>query len=149
MLRVDEELPAGLSARAEAALVEAARTSVAGADVLLVSDYAKGTLTPAVTAALFEAARAKGIPALVDPKGRDYSRYRGATVVTPNRRELETVTGETARDLPDVARLGERLRDDLGPRGAPRQAVRGGDAAPRALPGRRGASRRGRARCST
>ena len=114
MLRVDEELPAGLSPAAEAALVAAARTAVAAADVLLVSDYAKGTLTPAVTAALFEAARAKGIPALVDPKGRDYGRYRGATVVTPNRRELETVTGGTARDLPAVARLGERLRDDLG-----------------------------------
>ncbi|MEI7770267.1 MAG: glutamate synthase large subunit [Chloroflexales bacterium] len=49
---------------------------------------------------------AKGIPALVDPKGRDYSRYRGATVVTPNRKDLETVTGETARDLSAVARLG-------------------------------------------
>jgi len=114
MLRVDEEVPAGLSAAAEAALVAAGRTSVAAADVLLVSDYAKGTLTPAVMAALFEAARAKGIPALVDPKGKDYSRYRGATVVTPNRKELETVTGETARDLPAVARLGAKLRDDLG-----------------------------------
>jgi D-beta-D-heptose 7-phosphate kinase/D-beta-D-heptose 1-phosphate adenosyltransferase len=49
----------------------------------------------------------------VDPKGRDYSRYRGATVVTPNRRELETVTGEAARDLASVARLGARLRDEL------------------------------------
>ncbi len=114
MLRVDEELPAGLSASAEAALVAAARTAVAAADVLLVSDYAKGTLTPAVMTALFEAARAKGIPALVDPKGRDYARYRGATVVTPNRKELETVTGETARDLPAVARLGAKLRDELG-----------------------------------
>jgi D-beta-D-heptose 7-phosphate kinase/D-beta-D-heptose 1-phosphate adenosyltransferase len=114
MLRVDEEVPAGLSAAAEAALVAAARTSVAAADVLLVSDYAKGTLTPAVMAALFEAARAKGIPALVDPKGKDYSRYRGATVVTPNRKELETVTGATARDLPAVARLGAKLRDELG-----------------------------------
>ena len=113
MLRVDEELPAGLSSDAESALVSAARAAVARADVLVVSDYAKGTLTPKVTAALFEAARAKGIPALVDPKGRDYARYRGATVVTPNRRELETVTGETARDLAAVARLGERLRDEL------------------------------------
>lgn len=113
MLRVDEELPAGLSAAAEAALVASAREAVAGADVLLVSDYAKGTLTPAVTSALLGAARAKGIPALVDPKGRDYGRYRGATLVTPNRRELEAVTGETARDLPAVVRLGERLRDDL------------------------------------
>jgi D-beta-D-heptose 7-phosphate kinase/D-beta-D-heptose 1-phosphate adenosyltransferase len=114
MLRVDEELPAGLSAGAEAALVAAARDAIAASDVLLVSDYAKGTLTPAVLTALFGAARAKGIPALVDPKGRDYERYRGATVVTPNRRELETATGETARDLPAVALLGAKLRDGLG-----------------------------------
>ncbi len=113
MHRVDEELPAGLSEPSEAALVAAARDAVSRADVLLVSDYAKGTLTPAVMSALLGAARAKGIPALVDPKGRDYARYRGATVVTPNRRELETVTGETARDLAAVVRLGEKLRDDL------------------------------------
>jgi len=114
MLRVDEELASSLSPSAERELLAAARRAVDAADVLLLSDYAKGTLTPALMAALLEAARAKGIPALVDPKGRDYARYRGATVVTPNRKELETVTGESARDLPAVARLGARLRDELG-----------------------------------
>ena len=64
--------------------------------------------------ALLAAARRKGIPALVDPKGRDYARYRGATVVTPNRRELETVTGQSARDAGTVASLGEALREELG-----------------------------------
>jgi D-beta-D-heptose 7-phosphate kinase/D-beta-D-heptose 1-phosphate adenosyltransferase len=114
MLRVDEELASVLSPSAERALLGAARGAVDAADVLLLSDYAKGTLTPALTSALLEAARAKGIPALVDPKGRDYARYRGATVVTPNRKELEMVTGESARDLQAVARLGTRLRDELG-----------------------------------
>jgi D-beta-D-heptose 7-phosphate kinase/D-beta-D-heptose 1-phosphate adenosyltransferase len=114
ILRVDEELPAGLSPKAESELTKAALAAVEEADVLLVSDYAKGTLTPALVAAVLRAARARGIPALVDPKGRDYSAYRGATALTPNRRELETVTGETARDLAAVAELGERLRSDLG-----------------------------------
>jgi D-beta-D-heptose 7-phosphate kinase/D-beta-D-heptose 1-phosphate adenosyltransferase len=114
LLRVDEEVASALSPSAEGALVAAARQAVNAADVLLLSDYAKGTLTPAFTSALLEAARAKGIPALVDPKGRDYARYRGATVVTPNRRELEAVAGESARDLQTVARLGTRLRDELG-----------------------------------
>lgn len=114
ILRVDEELPAGLSPKAEKELTAAALAAVEKADVLLVSDYAKGTLTPALLQAVLTAARARGIPALVDPKGRDYSRYRGATALTPNRKELETVTGETARDLAAVASLGEHLRNDLG-----------------------------------
>ncbi|HQR47485.1 MAG TPA: D-glycero-beta-D-manno-heptose 1-phosphate adenylyltransferase, partial [Thermoanaerobaculia bacterium] len=113
MLRVDQELAAGLSPEAEADLLAAALRAVEEADVLLLSDYAKGTLTPKITSAVLGAARRKGIPALVDPKGRDYGRYRGAAMVTPNRRELEAVAGEPARDLGAVAALGERLRRDL------------------------------------
>jgi D-beta-D-heptose 7-phosphate kinase/D-beta-D-heptose 1-phosphate adenosyltransferase len=113
MLRVDQEIPAGLSPEAEGELQAAALRAVEEADVLLLSDYAKGTLTPALTSALLAAARRKGIPALVDPKGRDYGRYRGATIVTPNRKELEAVSGEAAHDLDAVAALGERLRAEL------------------------------------
>ena len=113
MLRVDQEIAAGLSPDAERELLGAALRAVVEADVLLLSDYAKGTLTPAITSELIAAARKKGIPALVDPKGRDYDRYRGATMVTPNRKELETVSGEAARDVAAVARLGERLRERL------------------------------------
>ena len=114
ILRVDQEIAAGLSHRAESQLLDAAMAAVERADVLLVSDYAKGTLTIKILATLLEAARRRGIPALVDPKGRDYSRYRGASVVTPNRKELETVTGESARDFPAVAVQGEKLRQELG-----------------------------------
>ena len=113
LLRVDEEVASGLSSETERALLSAGLAAVRDADVLLVSDYAKGTLTPRLCSALLAAAREKGIPALVDPKGRDYARYRGATLVTPNRKELETVTGELARDPAAVARLGARLRDEL------------------------------------
>lgn len=113
LLRVDQEIAAGLSPAAEAALFGAALEAVAVADVLLLSDYAKGTLTPRLLASLLSAARAKGIPALVDPKGRDYAKYRGATLVTPNRKELETVAGREARDLSTVAALGAELRDAL------------------------------------
>jgi D-beta-D-heptose 7-phosphate kinase/D-beta-D-heptose 1-phosphate adenosyltransferase len=113
LLRIDEEIAAGLSADAERNLLAAGLRAVEEADVLLVSDYAKGTLTSALLGGLLAAARRKGIPALVDPKGRDYGRYRGATLVTPNRKELETVTGESARDASAVAVLGARLRDGL------------------------------------
>jgi D-beta-D-heptose 7-phosphate kinase/D-beta-D-heptose 1-phosphate adenosyltransferase len=114
ILRVDQEIAAGLSPGAEEALLGAALEALSEAQVLLVSDYAKGTLTPELLGRLLAEARRRGIPALVDPKGRDYERYRGAAVVTPNRKELETVTGEPARDRGAVAALGERLRDRLG-----------------------------------
>src|SRR5690606_10950432 len=60
-------------------------------DVLVISDYAKGTLGD--TQALIAAATKAGRPVLVDPKGRDYERYRGATLLTPNLSEFEAVAG--------------------------------------------------------
>jgi D-beta-D-heptose 7-phosphate kinase / D-beta-D-heptose 1-phosphate adenosyltransferase len=113
LLRVDQEIAAGLSPAAEEALLSAALEALAEADVLLLSDYAKGTLTARVTSTLLGEARRKGIPALVDPKGRDYGRYRGAAVVTPNRKELEEVSGHLARDRATVASVGESLRREL------------------------------------
>ncbi len=60
---------------------------------LVLSDYAKGVLRPAVIARLIGAARKSGCPVVIDPKGIDYGRYTRADVVTPNRRELNLVTG--------------------------------------------------------
>ena len=113
LLRVDQEIAAGLSAPAEEALLAAALETLVVADVLLLSDYAKGTLAPKMMKTLLSAARERGIPTLVDPKGRDYGRYRGASVVTPNRKELEEQSGRSARDRATVAAVGEELRREL------------------------------------
>ena len=101
MLRVDEEVPAGLSPAAEAALVAAARDAVAAADVVLVSDYAQCTLTLAVTP-LLRAARRRA-SRRSSTRRKDYARYRGATVDAepPGARDRD---GETARPAA-VARL--------------------------------------------
>lgn len=85
--------------------------ALAAHDVVVLSDYAKGTL--ADPQALIRAARAAGKPVLVDPKGRDFDKYRGATLLTPNLAEFEAVTGP-ARDEAAVEERGERLRTDLG-----------------------------------
>ncbi len=55
---------------------------------MVLSDYAKGVLTPRVIRAIIDEARKLGKPVVVDPKGHDYSVYRGATLITPNRQEL-------------------------------------------------------------
>ncbi|HWP94693.1 MAG TPA: bifunctional D-glycero-beta-D-manno-heptose-7-phosphate kinase/D-glycero-beta-D-manno-heptose 1-phosphate adenylyltransferase HldE [Gammaproteobacteria bacterium] len=80
-------------------------------DVVVLSDYAKGTL--ADPQALIRAARAAGRPVLVDPKGRDFTKYRGATVITPNTAEFETIVGPCGGEA-ELVTKGERLRAELG-----------------------------------
>ncbi len=79
--------------------------------VLLLSDYAKGTL--ANVAALIAMAREAGVPVLVDPKGEDFSQYAGATLITPNCSELQRVVGSW-RDEADLQHRAQRLRASLG-----------------------------------
>lgn len=81
-----------------------------GTDVVILSDYGKGGLTHITE--MIRLARAAGKPVLVDPKGDDYARYSGATLLTPNRAELRQVTG-TWRDEEDLAQRAGRLRREL------------------------------------
>ncbi|MBK8337018.1 MAG: D-glycero-beta-D-manno-heptose-7-phosphate kinase [Sterolibacteriaceae bacterium] len=81
-----------------------------GTDVVILSDYGKGGLTHITE--MIRLARAAGKLVLVDPKGDDYVRYSGATLLTPNRAELRQVTG-TWRDEDDLAQRAGRLRREL------------------------------------
>src|SRR5882757_8474635 len=87
------------------------RTLLDAHDLVVLSDYGKGGL--AHIARIIESARAAGRPVIVDPKGDDYSRYAGATMITPNRAELREVVGRW-RDEADLERRAQRLRADLG-----------------------------------
>lgn len=93
------------------AIVERARRHLDDTDVVVVSDYAKGAL--AAVGSLIDAANAAGKPVLVDPKGRDFERYRGATVVTPNQAEFEAVVGACADDE-ELERKARLLIDQCG-----------------------------------
>lgn len=79
-------------------------------DAVVLSDYGKGGLSHIT--AMIEGARAKGVPVLVDPKGDDYARYRGATVITPNRSELRQVIGAWSSEEQLVERA-QNLRREL------------------------------------
>ena len=92
LLRVDWESVAAINEKAEHAVLEHALAVLPQAGALLLSDYAKGVLTPRVVRTLIDAARAAGLPVIVDPKGHNYSVYHGATLITPNREELAQVT---------------------------------------------------------
>ena len=84
---------------------------LAEADLVILSDYGKGGLAHIAT--MIGRARAAGKPVLVDPKGDDYARYRGATLLTPNRSEFREVAGSWKSEADFLARA-QRLREDLG-----------------------------------
>lgn len=90
MLRVDRE---DRGPGDGAALLTAFEARLALADVVVLSDYAKGVLTPEVIRGAIDAAKAAGKPVIVDPKSRDFARYDGATLIKPNRKEAAEATG--------------------------------------------------------
>lgn len=93
ILRADRETTQPLDKASAEALLAALTAALKGRQVLILSDYGKGVLTPGFARGAIAAARAAGIPVIVDPKGRDYSLYAGASVVTPNRKELGEASG--------------------------------------------------------
>jgi len=79
-------------------------------DLVILSDYAKGGLAHIAT--MIDHARRAGIPVLVDPKGDDWARYRGATAITPNRSEFRQVVGRW-KDAAEMANKAQALRAEL------------------------------------
>jgi D-beta-D-heptose 7-phosphate kinase/D-beta-D-heptose 1-phosphate adenosyltransferase len=108
IVRIDEETDTLLEGADLERMSRQALDALESADALLVEDYNKGALPPALIHALMGAARARGVPVVVDPKFRQFFEYRGATVFKPNRRELEAALG-AAVDLQHVNALPEAL----------------------------------------
>jgi len=93
MLRADAEVTAAIDAAASQELLDTVDRLVARHDVMVLSDYAKGVLTDAVLRGCIAAAKAAGLPVVVDPKSVDLRRYAGASVITPNSKEVHDATG--------------------------------------------------------
>ena len=101
LIRLDEEKAVAMPGDAVAAALAGA---LAGAGAVILSDYGKGALTDVQT--MIRSCRDAGVPVLVDPKGMDFGKYRGASVITPNQSEFEAVAGvaESDDDLVNRAR---------------------------------------------
>jgi len=108
LLRIDFETPPSHEVLREKLAVY--RSMLETCDVVILSDYGKGGLTHITE--MIAAARERGIPVLVDPKGDDFSPYRGATMVTPNKTELREVVGRW-RSEEDLAGKAQALRREL------------------------------------
>jgi D-beta-D-heptose 7-phosphate kinase/D-beta-D-heptose 1-phosphate adenosyltransferase len=117
IVRLDFESKAARPPGVYSSLVAAVRKLLPKVDGLILSDYAKGTLTAEVCQTLIGAARDAGLPVLVDPKGRDFRRYRRATTICPNLKELALATGEAdgaTEIVPDqIMNLGQALVTEL------------------------------------
>ena len=81
--------------------------------VVVLSDYAKGVFESSLTRHIIDQARNLGIPVLVDPKGRDYGKYRGATALTPNKRETAEACGVNLHDGEALLSAAQELRASL------------------------------------
>ena len=109
MLRVDTEDARPLDGAAARGVLGGIEAAVGRAAAVVLSDYGKGTLTDEVLRRVIEAARARGIPVVVDPKGEDFTRYAGATLITPNKKEAEVALGRRIPALADLSTAADDL----------------------------------------
>jgi D-beta-D-heptose 7-phosphate kinase/D-beta-D-heptose 1-phosphate adenosyltransferase len=111
IVRIDRETKDSISAEFEDRIIEFVKARENEFQVILVSDYAKGVVTPRILAGIIAVARRVNLPVAIDPKGNDYIKYRGASILTPNRKEAEIAAGIA---IIDEVSLKEAARTLLG-----------------------------------
>ncbi len=112
MLRVDRELCVDIPESVQKRLLQAIEKNIKRCDGVIISDYGKGALSIETLQHIFDSSRKAGKKVIVDPKGTDYSRYKGASLITPNRKEASLASGiaiETESDYTEAAKRLFRL----------------------------------------
>ncbi|MDD5716641.1 MAG: D-glycero-beta-D-manno-heptose-7-phosphate kinase [Sulfuricurvum sp.] len=98
ILRYDKESKESIDKGSERAVISYVIDVIDSCDIIILSDYGKGVITDAVAGGVIAAAKAAGKKVLVDPKGKDYRKYRGAYLLTPNKKEASEATGIAIKD---------------------------------------------------
>lgn len=115
LLRIDDESQTVIGDGLKTAIIAEAEKRIPGSDVVILSDYGKGIFQAAgLTETIIETARSHGVPVVVDPKGKNWERYRGAACITPNTAEFELVNGEACVDDDALAVALDRVRGRYG-----------------------------------
>ena len=109
VLRADRETTNPLGPKIEAKLIKAVASALRTCQAVVLSDYGKGVLSAGATKKIIRLAAKANKTVVVDPKGSDFSRYSGATLITPNRRELAEAVGAEVTSDADVVRAAKRL----------------------------------------
>lgn len=112
VIRLDQETDSDISDVEEELVLASLAELMPTADIVVVSDYAKGLLTKRILRQLIAMARESGKSIVVDPKGRDYSKYDGASLLTPNRREAADAAGLDINTVDLVSLAGSKLLAD-------------------------------------
>ena len=113
IIRFDDEDREDISLRLQHGLLTELSKHIFGYDAILLSDYGKGVLTPTLTKDIIALAIAHNKPILIDPKGEDYSKYHGATLLTPNRKEASLATRIQITDDITLEEAGFKLKNEL------------------------------------
>jgi D-beta-D-heptose 7-phosphate kinase/D-beta-D-heptose 1-phosphate adenosyltransferase len=109
VIRIDREARHAIGDSVSELLLDGFKHCLPRIDGVILSDYAKGVLRADFCASVMTAAARKGIPVLVDPKGHDFSKYRGAFLLTPNKKELAEATQMPVQSESDIRKAVERL----------------------------------------
>ena len=113
VVRIDQEGDVEIDTETEARLESRIRALLPNADAVVISDYSKGLLTDRVLSSTIAFARQEGKPVLVDPKGKDYRKYGGAALITPNKREAAEACNLSENSSQIVETAGSRLLKEL------------------------------------
>ncbi len=113
IVRVDKENKEDISKESQELILSRIEIVLDFYDTVLLSDYAKGVLTPWLTKSIIKLASSKNKPVLVDPKGSDYSKYKDATLITPNKKEASIATNIDIVNDEELQKVGMKLKNDL------------------------------------
>ena len=113
ILRVDKEDRKEIQKDSEKIIIQKIKEVISNYDALLLSDYAKGVLTPFLTKALIKIAKENKKIVLVDPKGKEYEKYQGATLITPNKKEASIALNMEITNENELFNAGMKLKKDL------------------------------------
>ncbi|TAK33653.1 MAG: D-glycero-beta-D-manno-heptose-7-phosphate kinase [Chloroflexota bacterium] len=113
VVRADRESRLPISTELAKCLAARLNDRIDGVEAVLISDYGKGVTTPPLVQQIIRAATERGKPVIIDPKGFSYAKYRGSTVITPNKLEVAQAVGVELTDQDSVLRAGKTLLRDL------------------------------------
>lgn len=114
IVRYDLESKKDISSQSQERLQKTISDAILEYDLILLSDYAKGVLTPKLTSSIIKTAKENGKLTLIDPKGENYSKYKGAALITPNKKEASIASKIQITNNQTLQEAGEKLKKELG-----------------------------------
>jgi rfaE bifunctional protein kinase chain/domain len=111
MIRIDKETKAPINSDSQQKIIAYLEKVINTIDILLISDYAKGVLTDDLLKRIFEIANTHKVRSIVDPKGKNYAKYKGASIIKPNKKEATEASGLTISTRLDLEQAASKLKE--------------------------------------